>query len=107
MNEATLNKASFEIDSARAILSTYQQVNDNPQGNRLIRSKLQKRNKTLEIENTQLKEKNAVLQRELIYRDKKLLELHQQLFEKNTAMARLQEDFENAIYQLSHGKRSV
>lgn len=95
---------STELDSAKAILSTYRQVHDNSQVNRVASTSLQQRNDELEKELNQLKEKYILLQRELVSRNKKLESLHQELSTKTTYMTRLQEDFENAIYQLSQKK---
>ncbi len=97
-----MSNASIEFDSARAILSTYHQVNDTPQSNRILRTKLQKKNKDLEQELTQLREKYLWLQNELMNRDKKLATLNRELVDKTSYVSQLQDDFENAIYQLTH-----
>ena len=94
---------SIDMDGARAILSTYRDVHDTPHANtssQTLRSKLQQKNKNLESELNRLKEKQLVLQRELINRDKKLETLNNQLIDKTIYTTRLQEDFENAIEQL-------
>jgi hypothetical protein len=97
---------SIEMDSAKAILSTYRDVHDTPSTKNnvpeTVRSKLQKKNKNLESELNLLKEKYLILQRELVNRDKKLETLNSQLIDKTTYLIRLQEDFENAIEQLRH-----
>ena len=98
-----MSNISIDIDSARSILSTYQQIHDNPSatGPRPARSKLHKKNKELESELLQLKEKYTVLQKELKTREKRLENLNQELIAKANSMSKLQEDFENAIYQLT------
>ncbi len=99
-----MSNSSIELDSARLILTTYRQVHDTPTGNRTLRSKSQQKNKELREELHQLKEKYLVLQNELHNRDKRLANLSKELIDKTTYMARLQEDFENAICQLSQKK---
>ncbi len=102
-----MHNTSFELDKARAILTTYRQVHDNsPPVNRINRSKLQQKNKELENELIQLKEKYTILQKELLNRNKRLESLHQELCDKTSYMSRLQEDFENAIYQLGQRKEA-
>ena len=96
-----MNNMSIELDSARSILKTYHQVHDTKHGTRILRSKLHQKNKELEHELTALKEKYTVLQKELFNRDERLAKLNRQLIDKSTYMTRLQEDFENAIYQLT------
>lgn len=101
-----MSNTSTELDCARAILSTYQQVHDAPsQRQRIFRSKLQQKNKELENELQSLKEQYLALQNELNSRDERLARLNQQLVDRTTNMARLQEDFENAIYQLTSKAR--
>lgn len=100
-----MSNISTELDCARAILTTYHQVNDAPSNqNRLFRSKLHQKNKELEQELQGLKVKYTMLQNELSNRDKRLARLNRQLIDRTTHMTRLQEDFENAIYQLSNRK---
>lgn len=98
---------SIELDSARAILSTYQQVNDSPYGNRLAQTaKKQKKNKEklLEQELSVLKEQYRTLQSELFNKEVRLEQLNRQLIDRSTYATRLQEDFENAIYLLTNRK---
>lgn len=97
-----MRNTSIELDGARAILNTYQQVNDASMGpTRIVRSKLQQKNKELLEELNRLKEQYAILKKELRQREERLARLNLQLIDKSTHMARLQEDFENAIYQLT------
>lgn len=101
---------SVELNGARAILTTYRDVNDtshanstrHPQPSKL---KLQQKNRHLESELNLLKEKYLVLQRELINRDKKVETLNGQLIDKTMNMTKLQEDFENALDQIGHYKK--
>lgn len=99
-----MNNLSIEFDSARAILTTYQQIRDNSGKEPVARSKKHQKNKALESELQKLKEQYLLLQNELINRDKKLLHLNRELSDKTSAMIQLQEDFENAIYQLTQKK---
>lgn len=100
-----MRNTSIELDGARAILKTYQQVHDAPNGqNRILRSKLQQKNKELVDEINLLKEKYVILKKELQNREERLTRLNKQLVDKTSHIARLQEDFENAIYQLTHIK---
>lgn len=101
---------SVELNGARAILTTYHDVNDTSHANSTRYSqspklKLQQKNRHLESELNILKEKYLVLQRELINRDKKLETLNSQLIDKTMYMTKLQEDFENAIDQIGHYKK--
>ncbi len=102
-----MDNTSFEINSARAILSTYQQINDTPNTQKIVRPNLHKRNKELIHELHQLKEKYLVLQNELTNRDKKLANLNKELMDKASYASQLQDDFENAIYQLANKKDQV
>lgn len=100
----------IDMDGARAILSIYRDVHDTPHLNTVsqnLRSKLQKKNKNLESELSNLKEKYLVLQRELINRDKKLETLKNELIDKTLSMTKLQEDFENAIEQLNPWSKGI
>lgn len=99
-----MSNSSIELDSARLILTTYRQVHDTPSDSRTSRSKSQQTNKELRAELHQLKEKYLVLQNELHNRDKRLANLSKELVDKTAYMARLQEDFENAISQLTQRK---
>lgn len=100
-----MRNTSIELDSARAILNTYQQVNDAPNAqNRPVRSKLHQKNKQLAEELNVLKEKYMVLKKELTQREERLARVNRQLIDKSARMERLQEDFENAIYQLTNIK---
>lgn len=95
-----------EIDCARAILSTYHQVHDAPSiQQRIFRSKLQQKNKELEQELQSLKDQYTKLQDELSNRDERLVRLNRQLIDRTSHMLQLQEDFENAIYQLTNRKK--
>lgn len=97
-----MRNTSIELDSARAILSTYQQVHDESTiHKRLVRSKLHQKNKQLLNELSLLKEKYSILKKELMNRDERLNRLNNQLMDKTAHMVRLQEDYENAIYQLT------
>ncbi len=99
-----MNNFSYELDSARAILKTYHQVYDTPDNQkRILKTKSQspQKNKDLEEELTFLQEKYSVLQNELSKRDEKIIKLNRQLVDRSNDMQRLQEDFENAIYQLT------
>lgn len=96
-----MSNITTELDCAKAILTTYHQVHDAaPTHNRMFRSKLHQKNKELEQELLALKEKYVTLQNEIYKRDERLARLNRQLVDRTTHMVRLQEDFENAIYQL-------
>ena len=103
----SMSNISIEIDSARAILKTYHQVHDNPQGARQGQTKHQNKNKTLEQDYNSLKEKYLILQNELNNREERLARLNRQLVDKTESMTRLQEDYENAIYQLTNRQGTV
>ncbi len=99
-----MDNVSIEFDGARAILSTYQTVNDAPYATTAARLKLQKKNKELTSELKLLKEKYMALQCELLSRDKRLANLKTELVDKTSYLSKLQEDFENALYQLKKDK---
>ncbi len=103
-----MSNISTELDCARAILSTYHQVHDVPSANsRALHSKLHQKNKELEQELRMMKEKYTSLQSELSTKDERLARLNRQLIDRTTHMLRLQEDFENVLYQLTDGKVSL
>jgi predicted nucleic acid-binding Zn-ribbon protein len=97
-----MSDASLELDSARSILTTYQQIHDVPMNQRLLQAKLGKKNKDLTKELDKLKEQYLALQQELVNRDKRLAHLSRELIDRTTDMTRLREDFEHAIYQMTH-----
>jgi len=97
-----MSDASLELDSARSILNTYQQIHDAPINQHLLQTKLCKKNKDLSKELDKLKEQYLVLQQELLSRDKRLAHLSRELNDRTTDMTRLREDFEHAIYQMTH-----
>jgi predicted nucleic acid-binding Zn-ribbon protein len=100
-----MSNTTTELDCARAILTTYHQVHDAPSNQqRILRTKLQEKNKELEQELQTLKDQYMILQNELSNRDERLARLNRQLIDRTTNMVRLQEDFENAIYQLTQHK---
>lgn len=105
-----MNNLSIDLESAKTILSTYREVHDTPPANNDTgpgpgaRSSLQRKNKELQTELNELKEKYLLLQRELINRNKKLEHLSQDLTEKTIYMEKLREDFEHALYQLAQRK---
>lgn len=100
-----MSNISTEVDCARAILSTYHQVHDVPSARSLaLHTKLHQKNKELELELRTMKEKYTSLQNELSNKDERLARLNRQLIDRTTHMLRLQEDFENVIYQLTDGK---
>lgn len=102
-----MSNISIELDCAKAILKTYHQVHDTPNGqSRVLRPKTipKSREHELEKELTLLKEKYTQLQDALSDRDERLARLDRQLLERSNNMAQLQEDFENAIYQLQNLK---
>lgn len=97
-----MQHSSNELDSARAILTTYQQIHDDTtQQRKLARLKLQQKNKQLLSELCLLKQKYSILKKELMNREERLNRLNRQLIDKTAHMVRLQEDYENAIYQLT------
>ena len=97
-----MSNTSIEWDSARAILNTYQKAHDKALQQPLIQTKLRQKNQDLAKELDELKEQYLVLQQELVNRDKKLALLNRELVDKTTDMARLREDFEHVIYQITH-----
>lgn len=98
-----MSNIATELDCAKDILSTYQQVNDAPtRQSRAFRTKIQAKNKQLEEELLSLKEKYLHLQNELSHREERLSRLNRQLIDRTTHIVRLQEDFEHAIHQLTH-----
>jgi len=98
-----VNNASLELDNARKILKTYRQVNDTPNNKpkKVIHSSLQKRNKELQEELSSIRAKFNQLEIEFQRREERLARLNRQLIDKTSDIARLQEDFENVIYQLT------
>jgi len=100
-----MSRISTDLDCARDIITTYHQVNDSQAQGRIIQqTRLFQRNKELEQELGDLKEKYFVLQHALSDRDERLSRLNRQLIDRTLNMARLQEDYENAIYQLTSKK---
>lgn len=94
----------MDVDCAKAILKTYHQVNDTPANQRGQRLKPGQKTKQLEHELSALKEKYIRLQNELSNREERLVRLNRQLVDRTTHIEQLQEDFENAIYQLTNRK---
>jgi hypothetical protein len=72
--------------SAKAILTTYQQVNDS-QPKKTFGAEIERHNRALALELHQLKQKYDVLK--------------QKLADRENHLARLEEDFHHAIRQLS------
>lgn len=113
-----MGNISLELDCAKAILKTYHQVNDTHVNQtrtlKTMRSQVEPmqvnpengngREKELENEVRVLKEKYAILQHELSDRDERLARLNRALQEGSSHMARLEEDYENVIYQLQRNK---
>lgn len=107
-----MNNPSVDLDSARDILKTYREVNDPPnaqaaqQANQQAQSKLHQKNKELENELSSLKEKYKLLQKQMIDTEEKknreVEKLNRKLLDNSHYTAKLQEDFENAIYQLTN-----
>lgn len=106
---------SIELDCAKAILKTYQQVNDTSYAqrkhSRTHRSKTEPaiatkpnkaKAKTLEFELTELQQKYSILLNELNSKEEMLARLNRQLQDRTTHLEQLQEDFENVIYQFNH-----
>lgn len=103
---------SLDLDCAKAILKTYQQVNDTSyaqQKNMKVqtRSKLNSKNgkvkiKDLEVEFQALQEKHTLLLKVLNSKEEMLTRLNRQLTDRTTDLERLQEDFEHAIYQFNN-----
>lgn len=107
-----MSNISLEL-GAKAILKTYHQVNDTSHGgqngqNRIIHSKVLPKNREVELENElkELKEKYRDLQHQIGDRDERLARLNRRLEIESNHMARLQEDYENAIYQLTNRENS-
>lgn len=100
-----MGNTSIDLDGARAILKTYHQVHDAPNGhNRLMRSTLVRKNQELEQELNLLKDKYMVIQQELSNREERLARLSRQLIDRTAHFTQLQEDFENAIEQMTRRK---
>lgn len=105
---------SIELDCAKAILKTYQQVNDTSYAQRKNKSHCSKiesktiskpnkvKAKELEVELTELQQKYSILLNELNSKEEMLARLNRQLQDRTTHLEQLQEDFENAIYQFNH-----
>lgn len=104
-----VNNASVEVDNARKILKTYHQVHDTPSVGKPKKgsfSVLQEKNRELQKELSAIREKYTQLQVEYARREERLLNLNRQLVDKTSDITRLQEDFENAIFQLSQNVNS-
>ena len=108
-----MGNISLELDCARAILKTYHQVNDTslnqtrslkPLRPQVETTQDKDREKELENEVKTLKEQYAILQQLLSASDERLARLNRELQEGTNNMARLQEDYENAIFQLQRNK---
>lgn len=112
-----MSNISLELDCAKAILKTYHQVHDTPYNNSSSNNnnhqnkkalpKHPPKNREVELENevNQLKEQYKSLLHELSNRDERLIRLDRQLQDRTSHMARLQEDYENAIYQLTRREK--
>ena len=98
---------SIDLTGIKEILNTYQQVHDNNLPKLINRSALKQKNRELESELNNLKIRYTELQNELKSREKKLSNLSQQLVDQNYHMSKLQDDFENVIFQISQNRCSV
>ncbi len=105
---------SIDLDCAKAILKTYQQVNDTTYGqhknknhrpkttHKTYRAKAKESQKDLQVELNQLQEKYTLLQCELSSKEELVARLNRQLSDRTMHLEQLQADFENAIYQFNH-----
>lgn len=102
-----MSNISIEMDCAKAILKTYHQVNDTSYAlhkskNNRSRSVNKMKSKNLELEYNTLQEKYVMLQNELNLKEELLARVNRQLIDRTTHLEKLQEDFENAIYQFTN-----
>jgi hypothetical protein len=116
-----MGNISIELDCAKAILKTYHQVNDTTYATRKNNSNRSKisnsssssvssaskqsnklKTKELELELNELQEKYSMLQSELNSKEELLARVNRQLVDRTTHLEKLQEDFENAIYQFTN-----
>lgn len=113
MEHSMKSTISSELDCAKAILKTYQQVNDTSYRGRKSKIRpaintnskiIQKTPKTkdLEVKLTELQEKYSLLLNELNSKEAMLTRLNRQLVDRTTHLEQLQEDFENVIGQFNH-----